>query len=194
MEQERNTMIPNLSEKRCTKCGKIYPATTEYFHNTSTHKDKLSSQCKICLNSARRTKERTPSIKKTAKKVELKFLYGLTRNEYEQMYLQQHGCCAICKTPIGLTEINVDHDHKTGKVKGLLCSGCNIFITFVRYFLNQTVESKMSTHKPAQGGHKINKQARYQRKLARRKMFEGLQASPRTGYVSTKWSRKGKAR
>ncbi|NIM35158.1 MAG: hypothetical protein GTO44_06970 [Hydrotalea flava] len=58
-------------------------------------------------------------------------MYKLTWKEYEQMYLCQKGCCALCQAPVGLTKINVDHNHQTGKVRGLLCSGCNTFIAFI---------------------------------------------------------------
>lgn len=51
--------------------------------------------------------------------------YRLDMATYQSMYTLQNGCCAICQTqkdPIGLV---IDHNHKTGKVRGLLCSGCN---------------------------------------------------------------------
>ena len=52
---------------------------------------------------------------------------GLTLEEYDQLLSSQGGVCAICKTPPkpGGRRLNVDHDHKTGKVRGLLCHRCN---------------------------------------------------------------------
>lgn len=55
-------------------------------------------------------------------------LYGMTLDEVEQMLTLQGGLCAICQHPIGYSTkrgLNVDHDHITGKVRGLLCFGCN---------------------------------------------------------------------
>lgn len=57
----------------------------------------------------------------------LKRNYGLTLREYNKLYVKQDGCCAICgrhQQEIWRT-LCVDHDHKTGKIRGLLCSNCN---------------------------------------------------------------------
>jgi hypothetical protein len=51
--------------------------------------------------------------------------YGLTLNDYEQMYIRQHGQCAICSVVVQGERMCVDHDHATGKVRGLLCRLCN---------------------------------------------------------------------
>lgn len=42
------------------------------------------------------------------------------------MYLEQGGCCAICGEPEGKDRLVVDHDHTTGKVRGLLCRTHNV--------------------------------------------------------------------
>jgi len=49
--------------------------------------------------------------------------YGITRTDYESMLDSQGGGCAICGSRPDL--LCVDHDHLTGKVRGLLCSTCN---------------------------------------------------------------------
>ena len=52
-------------------------------------------------------------------------VYGLTKDDYQQMLENQRGRCAICgKEPIR-RKLAVDHDHETGLIRGLLCFRCN---------------------------------------------------------------------
>jgi len=55
--------------------------------------------------------------------------YGITPEDYDHLYRQQGGVCAICKVvpPLG-KPLQVDHDHETKKVRGLVCHGCNLII------------------------------------------------------------------
>lgn len=53
-------------------------------------------------------------------------LYGLTAFAVEALLVTQHGGCAICRTPLSDAGAHVDHDHATGRVRGILCGGCNI--------------------------------------------------------------------
>ena len=58
----------------------------------------------------------------------LKTKYGLTIDDYEELYRKQKGKCAICGTAERSRRnqrLCVDHDHKTGKIRGLLCDNCN---------------------------------------------------------------------
>ena len=53
--------------------------------------------------------------------------YGISRIAYDELYKAQDGKCAICKEECKRgRELSVDHCHTTGKVRGLLCSTCNI--------------------------------------------------------------------
>lgn len=57
--------------------------------------------------------------------------YGITVDEYMEMYMAQDGKCAICGAEVGNAEgdrLYVDHNHRTGKVRGILCSNCNLGI------------------------------------------------------------------
>lgn len=50
--------------------------------------------------------------------------FNLTPEQYQIMVDKQNGVCAICKGTCS-RKLAVDHDHKTGKVRGLLCNSCN---------------------------------------------------------------------
>lgn len=53
-------------------------------------------------------------------------VYGLGPGEYDRLYEFQGGRCAICRRATGASKrLAVDHDHRTGKVRGLCCSTCN---------------------------------------------------------------------
>lgn len=53
-------------------------------------------------------------------------VYGLTEEAYDALYKAQEGRCAICRDELlESRRIHIDHNHQTGKVRGLLCSGCN---------------------------------------------------------------------
>lgn len=57
----------------------------------------------------------------------LMLLYNITADEYWQIYEYQGGRCYICEraTGTGRRKLSVDHDHKNGLVRGLLCAPCN---------------------------------------------------------------------
>jgi endogenous inhibitor of DNA gyrase (YacG/DUF329 family) len=57
--------------------------------------------------------------------------YGITINEYDALLLAQNGVCAICGKPPTRRRLDIDHNHKTGQVRGLLCEGCNRHIGFI---------------------------------------------------------------
>lgn len=52
--------------------------------------------------------------------------YGITLEQYDEMFRQQGGACAVCGSVPKKNRLSVDHDHATGKVRGLLCMNCNI--------------------------------------------------------------------
>jgi hypothetical protein len=52
-------------------------------------------------------------------------IYGITEVDFEYILNKQYCKCAICKTDLNNKNTHIDHSHKTGKVRGLLCSRCN---------------------------------------------------------------------
>jgi hypothetical protein len=54
--------------------------------------------------------------------------YGLTVQGFNDLHAKQSGVCAICKLPPRGRVLNVDHCHRAGHVRGLLCGKCNTAI------------------------------------------------------------------
>lgn len=67
--------------------------------------------------------------KRCHKKAEMKFRYGISVEEYNQMFEEQKGGCAICGKHQSENQngnaLSVDHNHITKQVRGLLCGTCN---------------------------------------------------------------------
>lgn len=78
----------------------------------------------------------TPEQKRiNVKEYNLKNAYGLTLGQYNKMLEGQNHSCAICGAKEGnarCKHLFVDHDHKTGKIRGLLCGPCNSAIGLLR--------------------------------------------------------------
>lgn len=56
----------------------------------------------------------------------LRRLYGITPEQHKALFAEQHGLCAICSSDIhGKRRAHLDHDHCTGRIRGLLCGKCN---------------------------------------------------------------------
>jgi len=90
----------------------------------------FSYVCKSCKNEQNKIRWKQMSLEKRRKKAKttsLKSLYGLTLEEYNQMFVKQKGCCAICGKHQSecLRSLSVDHSHKTSKIRKLLCNHCN---------------------------------------------------------------------
>lgn len=71
-------------------------------------------------------KERHPEKRKLYTRNSRIRAYGISPKIYYEMLEKQGQGCAICKAKPTYRAMNIDHDHKTGKVRGLLCDGCNL--------------------------------------------------------------------
>lgn len=109
--------------KICTKCKLEQPL--ENFKKEKSNKNKHRTICKNC--DVLRTKYWRRNHKENVRRHNLKQDFNLTEKEYNQMLKNQNSCCAICKTNQSLLKrhLAVDHNHKTGKIRGLLCGNCN---------------------------------------------------------------------
>jgi len=126
--------------KICTKCGET--KILEKFAKDNRIRSGRASWCKSCVyknvrkwvsENRERSKtyyriyNRSQKRKAYAREWSLKRKYGLDQADYEMRLEQQGGGCAICGgQPNGKDScFHVDHDHKTGLVRGFLCHRCN---------------------------------------------------------------------
>lgn len=109
----RAKTVPAPLEKECYKCRRQLLANE--FSVDKLSPDGLNSRCKDC-----------------GRNQELKRLYGLTADQYKTLLVNQEFKCAVCQVSPGQRKLHVDHCHKTGKVRGLLCALCNRAAGYIR--------------------------------------------------------------
>jgi hypothetical protein len=132
-----------LLEIICAKCS--IPKDPSLFYRDNKKKNGLQSYCKDCCNlssinyyKAHPEKERARSkryaIGNPNKVIgwALQSRYGITLEERDSLLLHQGGVCAICKKLIVPGSPCVDHNHQTGKIRGVLCNPCNRGIAFLK--------------------------------------------------------------
>lgn len=117
-----------MNTKVCKVCGEIKPLKD--FHKMTKSKDGHQNRCKPCAVSLTREYERRRGYKITpevAREALLKNRFGITSADYNKIFEEQDGKCAICrKDQIEFTKrFAVDHDHTHGFIRGLLCDMCN---------------------------------------------------------------------
>jgi hypothetical protein len=102
----------------CGYCGKEFDALM-----IKVRQGKGLFCCQDCYNSHRRENAKDP--KYLNKMYQNKHRYGISETEYLDLLQIQNNSCAICSLPFDEIRTCVDHSHKTGKVRGLLCDSCN---------------------------------------------------------------------
>lgn len=111
--------------KTCSKCGTTKPLTD--FHKEAKGKHGRQAQCRPCkLTYVKAHRAANPAY---ARENNYKVKYGITIADYDRLLEGQGGRCAIttCRTdnPGRWDRFDVDHDHATGLIRGLLCNKCN---------------------------------------------------------------------
>ena len=140
--------------KICTKC-KINKELSEFYKDNTNKSNGRLAQCKECIRAYMRkhsktskrmeynreykkrlsSKEYHRSYKRSTigRNYNFKYKYNITIEQYEIMLQKQNGVCAICHKPETMIDkrhnivraLAVDHCHKTGKIRGLLCGNHN---------------------------------------------------------------------
>ena len=102
----------------CQDCKLVIEATK--------NKTGLCTKCNHKKN--KKARANTPQAKAKRRRNKIFGKYKMTMSQYEAMSFKQSGRCAICLTPsenVRYGVLCVDHSHRTGKVRGLLCIECN---------------------------------------------------------------------
>lgn len=122
---------------RCTDChiSKIATAFSKQKRKNGTYGTYgRRSTCKTCRveTETRRYVSESPERKQSRRNKFLIKKYGITIDQYNQMFISQNGRCSGCDRHQNelSKSLAVDHDHKTGIVRGLLCANCNLLIGF----------------------------------------------------------------
>lgn len=108
----------HLDTKVCSGCNQGKPLS-EFYTYPRNGKRYNRSECKKC-HSYRNRKLATPEKQR---QYFLKYKYNLTEQDIEELKSAQDYVCTICKEEPEVW--NVDHDHSTGRVRGMLCWNCN---------------------------------------------------------------------
>lgn len=122
---QKRSKINKKYKITCQICGRSTRRTATYQKYCPKCRDKAYKKGRADWSA----KNRAQTTKKQKRANWLR-RYSVTLKQYKSMFDNQNGCCAICGKHH--TEFDkllcVDHCHKTGKVRGLLCNGCNLLL------------------------------------------------------------------
>lgn len=128
--------MPNNNNilRTCSTCLIEKNLTQDFYKQPARSQQRSNGylrQCKTCILEKNRIAQAKPKNKQRIWENKLQYRYGITRQDYDDLFIKQKGCCAICNTsnPSAKSKkhkyFSVDHCHQTGKIRGLLCATCN---------------------------------------------------------------------
>jgi hypothetical protein len=126
VEAVSKTKFKRKHMKVCKLCGTEKPLDDFYYRKDVK---KYRNECKECVIERQRVKK-----------------LGVSNLDYEKMFIEQEGQCKICECKLNssrYTKFAVDHDHKTGHVRGLLCTNCNTALGLMKdstYRLQKSID------------------------------------------------------
>lgn len=148
-----------IKNKKCPTCKRTLELNNDNFYKNKRTKNGFTCYCKACSKILRKKNyNRDPII---VYNNNLKRLYGITYKDYLELLENQNYRCGICKLTIEEANscnvwgknkrFHVDHNHKTGEIRGLLCNNCNtglgyfkesplILKTVIQYLKNNGIE------------------------------------------------------
>ena len=113
--------------KKCCICKIYKPLIHKYFYKNKSTKSGFCSRCIECSKKYTRERYIKNKDKLNLQKREwyLRKKFGITNDEYWNIFMEQEGKCAICGQYPPTKRLVIDHDHKTEKIRKLICDKCN---------------------------------------------------------------------
>ena len=110
----------------CLMCGNEKSLEEFSVQTARTGNHGRDPRCKACVKAYKALPENQARRRITERRRKFRKM-GVTEEEVIASFWQHGSCCAACRKPLILWASNmaVDHDHKTGKFRGVLCSSCN---------------------------------------------------------------------
>lgn len=146
-----------MKKRLCTGCNQEKVLDSKHFTKDKNDSSGFTYRCKICrakahkdwalknpdkvktINDKNKEKRKkyynTPENKLKYRKKYIERKFGIKYEVYEQMYSKQNGLCAICGEPETNKRqeyLSLDHCHKKGHIRGLLCNSCNRGLGYFR--------------------------------------------------------------
>lgn len=133
-------------KRKCKECNEEKHISQYYKHSVDkSGREFYYTTCKECERKIQLKKYHNLSYdekkeyqikcgpsKEYAKRHKLMSQYGITLEQFYEMYSNQNNACYICKRLVSADKICVDHDHLSGKVRKLLCHQCNSLLGFAK--------------------------------------------------------------
>ena len=116
-----NKILKEEKTKKCSRCKRVLPATSDYFYRRKEGKYGLDYICKECKRKWDKAHHR---IKK----------HDVDTTQFFKMLENQNHKCGICKHKLNFYDyggVHIDHNHKTGEIREILCFHCNVILGMV---------------------------------------------------------------
>lgn len=133
-----NKLLVTDTHMQCCKCKEVKPHCDFHKDSTAHHRHNLAYNCKVCACTASKALHHVrmktdQTYRDTKKNSYLKAKYGITKSDYDKTLLATNSCeiCRESLVRVG-SKIHLDHCHKTGAVRGVLCSKCNQGLGFFK--------------------------------------------------------------
>lgn len=129
----------------CIDCGRAFARKSKVLCQPCSERResrrasrRAAGICRACPSPALPGGSRRRACQATERANHLARRRGVTRDEYSALFSRQHGRCAICRRECAPgRHLAVDHDHRTGRVRGLLCFRCNTSLARYEEYTNE---------------------------------------------------------
>jgi recombination endonuclease VII len=158
---------------KCADCNEDKPP--EEFPRNRSRPSGRHAYCKECHN--KRTRETVSRLYGNSRHYHLRQKYGIGSSKVDRLLAEQNGVCALCGVRAGT---QVDHDHKTSRVRGVLCLNCNAALGAVGDDVQILVAAQgyLEIHR-GDSGRVVEEPIRYEKKCARCSEVKALELFPR---------------